>query len=226
MSLTLHSHPFASFCQKVLIALYENETPFAAHLVDLGDEAARKAFQALSPLGKMPVLEDRARGRVVAESSIVIEYLALHYPGPVALVPADLEAALEARMRDRFYDLYVHGPMQAIVGDRLRPAGSEDPFGVAAARAGLRTAYGMIEAEMRGRTWALGEAFSIADCAAAPALFYADWVEPFGAEHRHVAAYLDRLKQRPSFARVVEEARPYRNLFPREREAAPAGARR
>lgn len=219
MALKLYSHPFASYCQKVLIALYENETPFEAVLVDLGDPQARAAFYALWPMGKMPVLRDEARGRTVMESSIIIEYLDRHYPGPQPLLPADPEQQLAVRMADRFYDTYVMEPMQRIVADRLRPAGQADPYGVAAAHAALRTAYGVIERDMAGRRWPCGDAFSMADCAAAPALFYAAWVEPFGDDHPQAAAYLQRLLQRPSFARAVEEARPFRPNFPRERAA-------
>ena len=214
MALELHSHPFASFCQKVLIALYENETPFEAHLVDLGNEKSRAAFYALWPVGKMPLLRDTARSRVVVETSIIIEYLAQFYPGKAQLLPADAALALETRMQDRFYDLYVSEPMQKIVGDRLRPKDQRDAFGVNAARAQLRTSYAIIEKQMAGRTWAAGEAFTMADCSAAPALFYSAWVEPFAEGFPNVARYFDRLQARPSFARVVEEARPFRHFFP------------
>ena len=135
------------------------------------------------------------------------------------MVPEDPEVALAVRTADRFYDAYVHEPMQKIVVDNIRPAGRGDPHGVEEARATLATAYGMIEADMAERIWAAGEEFSMADCAAAPALFYANWVQPLAPEHPNVAAYLVRLRARPSFARVVEEARPYRHLFPAERRA-------
>jgi glutathione S-transferase len=214
MTLQLHFHPLASFCHKVLIALYENGTEFEPRLVDLGDETASAAFKALWPIGKMPVLHDTARGRVVPESSIIIEYLARHYPGPTALVPADPDLARETRLCDRFYDHYVHQPMQKIVTDRLRPEGCHDPFGVEEARRTIRIAYGMIDRDMTQRPWATGDAFSMADCAAAPALFYALKVEPAGEGQRHLAAYFDRLMARPSFARVLEEAKPYFAMFP------------
>lgn len=214
MSLTLHMHPLASYCHKVLIALYENETPFTPHIVDLGDAASRRDFAALWPMAKMPVLQDAARGETVAESSIIIEYLDRHYPGPASLVPADPDLARLTRFRDRFYDLYVHAPMQTIVADRLRPAGQHDPFGVEEARRMLRTAYGMIDAEMAARRWAMGDAFSMADCAAAPALFYADKLLPLSDGHPHAAAYFERLSQRPSYARVLQEAEPYFAMFP------------
>jgi len=219
MSLQLHFHPFASFCQKVLIALYENGTPFRPHLVDLGDEKARGDFQALWPVARMPVLHDDARGRTLPETSIIIEYLGRYYPGPTKLIPDDPDAALETRLLDRIFDLYVSEPMQKIVTDRLRPPGGDDPTGVAQARALLRTAYAVIDERMKARTWAIGDAFTMADCAAAPALFYADWVEPFGDTHPALAAYFARLMKRPSFARAVEEARPYRGNFPKERNS-------
>ena len=215
MSLTLHMHPLASYCWKALIALYENATPFTPQIVNLGEPAEAAAFKALWPIGKFPVLADAARDVIVPESSIIIEYLARHYPGPAPLLPADPDAARRARLADRFYDLYVHSPMQKIVGDRLRPAEAKDPHGVAEARAALALAYGMIEADMAAKTWAMGEAFSMADCAAAPALFYANEVQAFGAEHGQVKAYLARLLARPSFARVVEEAGPYFKYFPK-----------
>lgn len=214
MSLTLHYHPLASFCWKVLIALYENATPFEPHLVDLGNPAASAAFKALWPMGKMPVLQNHGRGEVVAETSIIIEYLDQHYPGATQLVPADPELARQTRLADRFYDLYVSEPMQKIVGDHLRPAGHNDPHGVGVARETLQTAYDMIERDMATRTWAAGEAFTMADCAAAPALFYADQLMPFGETHPNVARYFRRLLEGPSFGRVIEEARPYFAMFP------------
>lgn len=214
MSLTFYMHPLASFCQKVLIALYENGTPFTSHLVDLGDPAAAAEFKALWPIGRMPVLRDDARDRTVVESSIIIEYLDLHYPGPARLIPADPELALRTRFGDRFYDLYVHEPMQKIVTDRLRPPGANDSHGVEQARALLQTAYGMIEQSEEVRMWAAGNAFTLADCAAAPALFFADKVAPFGETHPRLAAYFGRLMQRPSFVRALREAEPYMKYFP------------
>jgi glutathione S-transferase len=169
----------------------------------------------------MPVLRDDARDRTIPESSIIIEYLAQHYPGAVRLVPTDPDLARQTRLRDRFYDLYVQEPMQKVVTDRLRPAGKNDPYGVEQARTLLRTACDMIDQDMATRTWAMGDAFSMADCAAAPALFYADLVMPFGDTHKHAACYLGRLRERPSFARVVEEAQPYFALFPRPDEETP-----
>ncbi|MCA1402714.1 glutathione S-transferase family protein [Bradyrhizobium sp. BRP56] len=222
MSLTLHYHPLSSFCWKALIALYENGTPFTPNMVNLGDPAERAALLALSPIGRFPVLRDETRGETVPESSIVIEYLDRHYPGAVRLIPEDPDLALQTRLRDRFLDLYVHLPMQKVVGDRLRPADSKDPHGVAEARAQLRTSYAILDQQLilnqqRARGgWMMGEHFSLADCAAAPTMFYGNKVEPFGDGHRHLAAYLERLMARPSFARVLKEAEPYFGMFPRE----------
>jgi glutathione S-transferase len=214
MTLRLYYHPFASFCQKVLIALYEGEIAFTPHLVDLADPEARAAFAAVWPPARFPVLRDEARGRTVPESTIIIEYLAAMHPGRGSMVPADPEEALATRQWDRIFDHYVELPMQKIVTDRLRPAGKGDPAGVEEARGLLKVAYGLIEGQVAGRRWAAGEEFGMADCAAAPALFYANVVAPFGADHPALAAYLGRLLARPSVARVVEEARPWRRVFP------------
>lgn len=214
MPLTLYFHPLASYCHKVLIALYENETPFRGEIVDLMDEAASADFLALWPVGKMPILRDEARGRIIPETSIIIEYLDRHFPGPAPLLPADPEGALQARLWDRFFDLYVSTPIQKIVTDRIRPQGRQDPQGVEDARAMLDRAYGMIERQMAERTWVTGDGFGLADCAAAPALFYAEAVHPFSRRFGKVAAYFDRLADRPSFGRVLDEARPYFDMFP------------
>jgi len=216
MGLRLYSHPFASFCQKVLIALYENATPFEAVLIDLGNPADRAELVRVWRIGKFPVLLDDARGCNVPESSIIIEYLSQYYPGSVALVPRDPDQARETRLLDRFYDLHVSDPMQKIVFNRLRPADQKDALGVAQARASLDLAYGMIEEQMRGKTWAMGDAFSMADCSAAPALFYANVVHPMGEAFPAAAAYLKRLCERASFARVLREAQPFWVNFPKE----------
>jgi glutathione S-transferase len=216
MSLTLHYHPLSSFCWKVLVALYENDTPFTPHPVDLGDEAERAALLKLWPIGKFPVLRDDATDRTIPETSIIIEHLDHQYPGRTRFIPADPKLALQTRLRDRFYDLYVHLSMQKVVGDRLRPAENKDPYGVEEAKARIQSCYGMIDKEVATKTWTMGEAFSIADCAAAPALFYANKVLPFGEPHKNVAAYLDRLQARPCFARVIREAEPYFKMFPQE----------
>src|SRR5262249_36017532 len=152
--------------------------------------------------------------QTVPESSIIIEYLGRHYPGGAALIPVDADLALKTRLADRFYDLYVHDPVQRIVGDRLRPAGKGDPFGVEAEKARLRKAYDIIDHDMATRTWAVGDAFTLADCAAAAPLFYAAKLVPFGDSHKNLAAYVERLNRRPSYARVLDEAKPYLHLFP------------
>ncbi|MDE2602888.1 MAG: glutathione S-transferase family protein [Bradyrhizobium sp.] len=214
MSLTLYFHPLSSFCWKALIALYENDTPFTPQPVNLADEAERAALLKMWPIGKFPVLRDETRGQTIPETSIIIDYLDLYYPGPTRFIPADADLGRQTRLCDRFYDLYVHLPMQEIVGDRLRPQGAKDPHGVEEARARIQSCYGMIDKQMDNRTWATGEAFSLADCAAAPALFYADKVQPFGDEYQNLRLYFDRLKARPAFTRVLQEAEPYFKMFP------------
>lgn len=208
----LHAHPFSSYCQKVLIALYENDTPFEYRMLAPDDAQAAAEHEALWPFKRMPVLIDD--GRTVVESSIIIEHLGLNHPGPVRLIPEDPRAALDVRMMDRFFDTYVMTPMQKIVFDRLRAQENRDPHGVADARKMLDTAYRWLEAAMTGREWAARDTFSLADCAAAPALFYADWVHPIDPEFANVRAYRQRLLARPSFKRAVDEARPYRPFFP------------
>jgi glutathione S-transferase len=215
MSLTLYFHPLSSFCMKALIALYENGTPFTPHLVDLASEKAAADLKALWPIGKFPVLRDDAKDRTIPETSIIIEYLDQHYRGKTRFLSDEPDRALQIRLQDRFYDLYVQLPMQEIVGDRLRPADKKDPFGVAQAKERLINVYDMIERDMAGHSWAVGNEFSMADCAAAPALFYANKVVPFG-NYRNTAAYLERLMQRPSYARALKEAEPYFRFFPKE----------
>jgi glutathione S-transferase len=212
MSLKLYAHPFSSYCQKVLIALYENDTAFAFRLLAPGDERAAAEHEALWPLRRMPVLVDG--DRVVVEASIIVEHLGLHHPGKVRLIPEDARVALDVRMMDRFFDNYIMTPMQKIVFDGICTAENRDHHGVTQARAMLDTAYRWLDGTMTGREWAAGDAFSLADCAAAPALLYADWVHPIGQASGNVHAYRRRLLARPSFARAVDEARPYRPLFP------------
>lgn len=214
MSLTLYQHPLASFCHKVLIALYENGTAFETHLVDLGNPDARAEFCELWPVGKIPVLRDEALDRTVPETTVIIEYLDQHYPGARPLLPPGQDERLDVRLWDRFFDLYVQVPVQKIVVDRIRPPASRDPYGVAEAQAMLANAYDMLEQRMRERTWACGEEFSLADCAASPALFYAGIVAPFPPGHTHLAAYFERLMARPSVQRTIAEARPYFPMFP------------
>jgi glutathione S-transferase len=213
MALRLYYHPLSSFCMKTLVALYENGVAFERQMVNFMDADENAAFKAMWPIRKFPVLRDEQANRLVPETSIIIEYIEQKFPGTVRLFPSDPDALREMRLRDRFFDLYVHMQMQKVITDRLRPEGSRDAFGVAEAREMLRTAYGMIDRDMADRTWAIGEAFTMADCAAAPALFYGEMAEPFG-EHRNLAAYLARLKARPSFARVLKEAEPYFKMVP------------
>jgi glutathione S-transferase len=216
MSLTLYMHPLSSFCHKALIALYENATPFTAKIVDFGDADQRAAFMRVWPIGKFPVLRDDARNETIPESSIIIEYLTRYYPGAAKLIPDDAEAALKVRAKDRFFDLYIHDPMQRVVADRLRPANAKDPMSVAASRERIAQAVDILEVELRPGGWAVGDAFTMADCAAAPALYYANEVAPFKDSHPNVAAYMGRLHQRPSYARAFAEAQPFMHMFPRE----------
>jgi glutathione S-transferase len=212
MKPSLFAHPFASYCQKVLIALYENGTDFIYRKFGPEDPTAMDELTALWPLKKFPVLlED---GHTYVESSTIIEHLALRHPGAVQLIPKDPEAAIGTRMMDRCFDNYVMTPMQRIVADFMRPQNDRDPIGVREARALLDTSYGWLDGVMATRHWACGDDFSLADCAAAPSLFYADWVHEIGAAFPHARAYRGRLLGRPSVARAVDEARPYRHLFP------------
>ena len=205
----LFAHPFSSYCQKVLIALYENDTPFTFRMLE--DAAGFAELAALWPLKQFPVLQD---GDTVIESSIIIEHLQLRHPGPVRLIPADAAAALRVRFLDRFFDNYVMGPMQKVVTNQLRAENERDAKGVADAKARLEASYAWLEGTLKGRQWAAGDAFTMADCAAAPSLFYADWVLPIAETFATVRAYRARLLARPSIARTVDEARPYRKYFP------------
>ena len=210
MALVLHAHPFSSYCQKALIALYENDSPFTLKMLADADSFAELA--RLWPLRLMPILTDG--DEVVREASIIVEHLMLRHPGPVRLIPSDPKAALQVRFLDRVFDNYVMGPMQRIVGDALRGEGERDPKGVADAKVRLDQSYEWLDGELKGRTWAAGEDFTLADCAAAPSLFYADWAHPIAERFGTVRAYRARLLKRPSFARAVEEARPFRSFFP------------
>lgn len=214
MSLTLHAHPLASFCWKVLIGLYENDVAFENVLVDLGDPAGRAAFLKLSPMGKMPALRDESRGETVIETSVILDYLDAYHLGPVRFVPESPDLALRARFWDRFFDLYVQTPMQKIVADKMRAADAKDPQGESEARATLAMAYDMIERQLANSLWITGDSFTMADCAAAPALFYSETLVPFGAERPKLSAYYERLVHRPSFARVLKEALPYFKYYP------------
>ena len=210
MTLALYAHPFSSYCQKVLVALYENDTPFDYRKLDEGDHMAR--LESLWPMKRFPLLADG--DRTVLEATTIVEYLQAMHPGPVRLVPDDPLAAVEVRMLDRFFDNYVSTPQQKVVFDALRPAEARDPHGVDDARRMLETSYAWLDRHMDGRRWAAGDAFTLADCGAAPFLFYADWTHPIDDRFANVLAYRGRLLARPSFARAVDEARPYRQFFP------------
>jgi glutathione S-transferase len=214
MALVLYYHPLASYCWKVLIALYESGIAFEREIVDLMDPKKKAEFMKLTPLGKMPVLVDEDAARGFPEATINIEYLAMKFPEAAKLVPEDKDLALRVRLSDRFYDNYVQSPMQKIVLDRIRPADKRDPFGVEHARADLESALSLVDRDMEGGGWATGLTFTMADCSAAPALYYADKVAPLAGKHLGAARYLERLKARPSFARVLQEAEPYFGNFP------------
>jgi glutathione S-transferase len=206
--LTLYYHPLASYCWKVLIALYENGTPFGKRVVDLGDAAQRAELSALWPLCKFPVLRDE--DRVVAESSIIVEYLDRHHPGPRSLLPHDVDAVLDMRLWDRLLDSYVQTPVQEIVFDRLRGAHGD----LSRAHATLATAYELADKQLASSRWLVRDELSVADCAAAPALFYAVTLQPFPAHCTRLSAYFDRLVERPSVRRTLEEAKPYFKDYP------------
>ena len=214
MSLELFMHPLSSYCHKVLIALYENEIPFEIKRVD--DPAVAREYERLWPLKHFPLLRDPQRDQIVPESTIIIEYLQTHFPGKVKLIPDDPDLALQVRLRDRFFDNYLHTPMQRFAGNHLRPRGKRDDHGVELARAEFVKALGMFDAEIAQRAWAAGDVFTMADCAAAPAIFYGNrFYGPFRETHPNALAYLDRLMKRPSYARALEEAKPFMHLLPK-----------
>lgn len=212
MSLALYGHPFSSYTQKVLIALYENATPFEFRAVWPEHPQHTAEWLRRWPLRKFPLLLDG--DRAIAESSIVIEYLQLVHGGPVRLLPAEPMAALDVRLLDRFFDLHVMTPMQQAVAAALTGDAARRQEGLATAAEQLERAYGWLETQLGDRTWAAGEQFTLADCAAAPSLFYADWTHRIAEAYPLLRAYRARLLARPSFARAVDEARPYRSLFP------------
>ena len=214
MALYLYYHRFSSYCQKVLIALYEKEVEFIAHEVDLGDERSRAELTALWPHTKFPVLHDTGAALTLPESSSIIEYVdGLSAKGP-RLIPERPDHARIVRQWDRILDNYLHIPMQKIVGDRLRPDDSRDPYGVEEARRTIATTYSLLDRSLPPTGWLGGREFSLADCSAAPPLFYSSMVAPFGPGHPRLSAYLDRLMQRPSFARCIDAARDFRAYFP------------
>ena len=206
----LYSHPFSSYCQKAILALYENDIPHETRLLESPESMAELA--AVWPLKKFPVLVDE--GVVVPEATSIIEHLAVHHPGPVALIPEDPKAALEVRMMDRVFDNYVSSSQQKIIYNALRPEADRDPQADLDARTTLDQIYPWLDARLEGREWATDHGFSLADCAAAPSLFYADWTHPIPEGLTHLRAYRARLLARPSMARAVDEARPYRGYFP------------
>ena len=205
----LYAHPFSSYCQKVLIALYENATPFEYR--NLEEPSANTELASLWPLKRFPVLVDQ--DRTILETTTIIEHLQIHHPGPVRLIP-DADTGVEVRMMDRVFDNYVMTPMQKIVLDALRPEADRDAYGVIEARGALDRIYGWLDQRVAGRRWITGDAFTLADCAAAPSLFYADWAHRIASPHVHLRAYRERLLARASVARAVDEARPYRSYFP------------
>jgi glutathione S-transferase len=209
--LTLYYHPFSSYSWKALIPLYEAGTPFTPSSID--DPQVAAEWKRRWPIARFPMLVEEASGLTLPEASIIIEYLDSHHPGPQPMLPSDPGQRLEVRLLDRFFDNYVHASMQKIVGDRLRDADRRDAQGVEEARAMLDTCYAWLDARMADREWATGGCFTLADCAAAPALFYADWVHPIGDAFPKLAAYRARLLARPSVKRAVDDARPFRTLF-------------
>ena len=215
MSLTLYFHPLSSFCHKALIALYENGTPFTPRIVDLGDPRPAPAFRAIWPIGKFPVLRDEATDRLIAgvEHHHRVPRPALSGRGRGSCRRRGTRAA-DAACATASIDLYVHVPMQKIVTDRLRPTDKKDPFGVDEARMTLDTALGIVDRAMADKTWAMGDTFTLADCSAGPPLFYASMM-PFAGAHPNADRYLERLMERPSYARTIAEARPYLHLFPK-----------
>ena len=211
MSLQLYAHPFSSYCQKVLIALYADGTGFEYLMVDPEHPENMEELKRRWPFGLFPLLVDD--GETVVETTPIIEHLQARHAGANRWIP-DGELGRRVRFLDRFFDLYVMNNMSRPVFDALRPEGSRDPCGVDQAMAGLRTAYDWLEDNLGDGPWAVGEQFTLADCAAAPALFYADWVEDIGPARPKLAAYRARLLAHPAVARAVDEARPYRSFFP------------
>jgi len=212
MSLALYGHPFSSYTQKVLMALYENDKPFEFRCLGPDTPQHSAGWLARWPLGKFPLLVDGERS--IAETSIIIEYLQIAHPGPVRLLPADPMAALDVRFLDRVFDLHVMTPVQHAVGGALTGDPLKRQEGLAVAEKKLDLAYAWLERQLAGRTWAAGADFTLADCAAAPSLFYADWTHRISEAFPALRAYRSRLLARPSYARAVDEARPYRPLFP------------
>lgn len=215
MSLIVYYHPLSSYSWKVLIALYEKGLTFDARIIDDKHPDNCGEWAGLWPMLRFPVLRDESHDRTIPETTTIIEYLDVHHPGDWRAIPADPDLAIEARILDRLFDNYVMSPTSTVVFNAVRPEGAaKDEYGIAQAKAALPRAYDMLEARLAGRTWAAGEAFTLADCAALPSLFYADWIVPFRASHPVLAAYLARLEARPSIAQVLADKDPYWTMFP------------
>jgi glutathione S-transferase len=212
MSLALYGHPFSSYTQKALIALYENGTPFTFCCISPDTPQHSAEWLRRWPLRKFPLLLDGER--TVVESSIIIEYLQLAHPGPVRLLPENPMAALEVRFLDRFFDYHVMDAMQIAVESAIQRIPLKPEDGLMIAKEKVERAYGWLETHLADRKWAAGDDFTLADCAAAPSLFYADWTHRISEAFPLLRAYRVRLLARPSFARAVEEARPFRSYFP------------
>jgi len=208
----LFAHPFSSYCQKVLVAIYENGTAFDYRMLSPDQADTVEEWQSIWPIKRFPVLKDGENA--VMEATIIIEYLMLNYPGTVRLIPQDPQAALRTRMMDRFFDNYVMTPMQKVVFNQIRPEADRDAYGVKEAKAMLDDAYAWLDGVVAKTEWAAGDEFTLADCAACPSLFYADWVHPIPETLPNTRAYRARLLARPSFARAIDEGRPYRAFFP------------
>ena len=207
--LILYSHPFSSYCQKAIVAFYEKDLPFEQRMLE--SEGAMDELRALWPFGQFPILKDGDRR--FAEASIIIERLDQIAPA-TPMIPTDPALALETRFMDRVFDNHLQANQQRIIYNAIRPEADRDPLIVTEARAKLETAYAWLNGVMADRTWAAGEVFTLADCGAAPGLLYAHWTHAIPKDHAHLWAYRRRLLARPSYARALDEARPYRNYFP------------
>jgi glutathione S-transferase len=212
MPMKLYYNPVSSYSQKALLAFYEKGCAFEPVIINLFDPKDREAYQKVYPIAKVPFLRVEEKNLDLSESSLIIEYVDRHFPGGPKLLPDDPDQALQVRMLDRFFDLYIAEPVTKLFFDGMRPEGMKDPFGVKQARDRLDSMYAFFDQQLAGRTWAAGDTFSMADCAAAPALFYARAMHPFEA-HKNLTGYFGRLMQRPSFQRVVKEAEPMLAMF-------------
>lgn len=212
MTLTLYGHPLSSYTQKVLIALYETGAPFTFRQIDLGKDEDRALMAQIEPMGRMPGLRDEARDLTLSQSSVMIEYIDRHYPGPHRLVPEDFDASITTRQWDRFFDFQVMQMMQPMVDARLFMDEEAEAPVSKFAKEKLDLAYAALERHLQGREWAAGE-FGLADCAASPSLFYAGMIHPFDG-YPTLSAYFERLVTRPSFHRARTEALPWLNWFP------------